>query len=201
MIDLAETEQKEEDTRQQIVISDTDFLSSFLWRNQFGIVIKLFGKPGMDIIIPEAVMEELNYSTRTRERLAGVLYQLDHKKDKKHGRGEVYIQDIEPFSYACMQYEELKKTLVKGEAAAISMVLHSEEKVACLASNNLRDVRKYVEDNQITLWTTAGVLEKAELLGIVTHDTAVKLWDKMYEDGLSLPKCTYEEYVRKKKAV
>lgn len=43
----------------KIVISDTDFLSSFLWRNQFGIVTKLFAKLEMDIVIPQAVIEEL----------------------------------------------------------------------------------------------------------------------------------------------
>ena len=43
----------------KIVISDTDFLSSFLWRDQFGIVTKLFAKLGMDIVIPQAVIEEL----------------------------------------------------------------------------------------------------------------------------------------------
>ena len=185
----------------KIVISDTDFLSSFLWRNQFGIVTKLFAKLGMDIVIPQAVIEELGYSIRTRERLQTPLIRLDNKKEKVQGAGEVYIRDIDPFSDMGIKYNELKESMGQGESAAISMLLYSEEKPACLASNNLKDISKYVEDYGITLWTTADVLVKAEELGIITHESAINLWDKMLEDNLYLPENSYEEYSKRKKAV
>lgn len=184
-----------------IVISDTDFLSSFLWRNQFGIVTKLFAKLGMDIVVPQVVMEELGYSIRTKDRLQTPLIRLNDKKEKVHGVGNVYIRDIDPFSEMGTKYEELKKNMGQGESAAISMALYADEKTACLASNNLKDVSQYVEDYEIVLWTTADVLVKAEELGIITHESAVKLWDKMYEDDLWLPEKTYEEYIKRKKAV
>lgn len=184
-----------------IVISDTDFLSSFLWRNQFGIVTKLFAKLGMDIVVPQVVMEELGYSIRTKDRLQTPLIRLNDKKEKVHGAGNVYIRDIDPFSEMGTKYEELKKNMGQGESAAISMALYADEKTACLASNNLKDVSQYVEDYEIVLWTTADVLVKAEELGIITHESAVKLWDKMYEDDLWLPEKTYEEYIKRKKAV
>lgn len=185
----------------KIVISDMDFLSSFLWRNQFGIVTKLFAKLGMDIVIPQAVIEELGYSIRTRERLQTPLIRLDNKKEKVQGAGEVYIRDIDPFSDMGIKYNELKESMGQGESAAISMLLYSEEKPACLASNNLKDISKYVEDYGITLWTTADVLVKAEELGIITHESAINLWDKMLEDNLYLPENSYEEYSKRKKAV
>lgn len=184
-----------------IVISDTDFLSSFLWRGQFGIVTRLFEKLGMDIVVPQAVMEELGYSIRTRERLQTPLIRLNNKKEKVHGAGNVYIRDIDPFSDMGIRYEELKKNMGQGESAAISMVLYAKEETACLASNNLKDVSAYVDSYGIVLWTTADVLAKAEELEIITHDSASKLWDKMYEDDLRLPERTYEEYIKRKKAV
>lgn len=184
-----------------IVITDTDFLSSFLWRNQFGIVTKLFEKLKMDIVVPQVVIEELGYSVRTRERLQTPLIQLNNKKEKAHGAGSVYIKDIDPFSDMGTKYEELKKSMGQGESAAISMVIYAEEETACLASNNLKDVSQYVQGYGIALWTTADVLVKAEEFGIITHESAVKLWDKMYEDNLRLPERTYEKYIKHKKAV
>ena len=185
----------------KIVISDTDFLSSFLWRDKFGIVTKLFAKLGMDIVIPQAVIEELGYSIRTRERLQMPLIRLNNKKEKVKGAGDIYIRDIDPFSDMGIKYNELKESMGQGESAAISMLLYSEEKPACLASNNLKDISKYVEDYGITLWTTADVLVKAEELGIITHESAINLWDKMLEDNLYLPENSYEEYSKRKKAV
>lgn len=185
----------------KIVISDTDFLSSFLWRDQFGIVTKLFAKLGMDIVIPQAVIEELGYSIRTRERLQIPLIRLNNKKEKTRGAGDIYIRDIDPFSDMGIKYNELKESMGQGESAAISMLLYSEEKPACLASNNLKDISKYVEDYGITLWTTADVVVKAEELGIITHESAINLWDKMLKDNLYLPEGSYEEYCKRKKAV
>ena len=187
--------------KNEIVISDTDFLSSFLWRDQFGIVTRLFAKLGMDIVVPQAVIEELGYSTRTRECLQTPLMQLNNKKDKVRGSGNVYIRDIDPFSDMGIKYKELKESMGQGELAAISMLLYAEDEATCLASNNLKDVSRYVENYGITLWTTADVLVKAEELGIITQKKAINLWEKMYEDGLYLPEGTYEEYIKRKKAV
>ena len=187
--------------KSEIVISDTDFLSSFLWRNQFGIVTKLFAKLGMDIVVPQAVIEELGYSTRTRERLQTPLIQLNNKKNKVHGVGNIYIRDIDPFSDMGIKYKELKESMGQGESAALSMLLYAEDETACLASNNLKDISQYVKDYGITLWTTADVLVKADELGIITHKFAINLWDKMWEDNLYLPESTYEEYIKRKKAV
>lgn len=120
---------------------------------------------------------------------------------KVRGSGNVYIRDIDPFSDMGIKYKELKESMGQGESAAISMVLYAEDETACLASNNLNDVSRYVENYGITLWTTADVLVKAEELGIITHKFAIDLWDKMYEDGLYLPEGAYEEYIKRKKAV
>ncbi len=188
-------------SQKKIVISDTDFLSGFLWRGEFGIVVKVFAGMDMDIVVPQAVIDELSYSMRTKTRLADVLLRLNEKKEKKQGQGEIYIQDIELFSEAGLKYEELKKTLGKGEAAALSMLCYSDRRFTCLASNNLKDVGDYVRRYGIELWTTAEVLDQAVSMGILTENRAEKLWDKMYEDGLYLPTKTFGEYQVQRKAV
>lgn len=182
----------------KVVISDTDFLSSFLWRKQFGIVIKVFARMGMDIIVPQAVMQELEYSKRTRERLAADIRRENNRKDKRQGSGCVFIKDIEAFSDEGLFFAELGKTIGKGEAAAISMVLYAEDELACLASNNLKDISKYVTENKIELWTTADVLMKAVEFGIISEKAANVLWRKMCEDSVWLPEDTYDRYMEKK---
>lgn len=67
--------------------------------------------------------------------------------------------------------------------------------MACLASNNLRDIGMYVTKNKIELWTTADVLMKAVELRVITENRANHLWKKMCEDDVWLPKDTYDEYI------
>ena len=201
MIKAVETQTQVTAGIKKIVISDTDFLSSFLWRKQFGIVIKVFARMGMDIVVPQAVMEELEYSVRTRERLAGDIRRENERKDKQQGSGSVYIREIEAFSDEGLCFGELRKTIGKGEAAAISMVLYAEDEMACLASNNLQDISDYVKENEIELWTTADVLMKAVEFEIITERAVNRLWKKMCEDGMWMPEDTYEDYISKQKKV
>ena len=54
----------------KVVFADTDTLSSFLWSDNFNFFLRLFEKLQIKVIIPRQVMDELEYSPRTKARLA-----------------------------------------------------------------------------------------------------------------------------------
>ena len=179
------------ETDKKVIFSDTDTLSSFLWRDAFGYFLKLFRELGIEVVIPQIVVDELEYSERTRERLAKPIKNLERQ-------GKLQIQEIMSGTNAYYTYLHLteEEDMGNGEAAALSMVTHSEGK-ASVASNNLSDIGKYVRKNRIDLWTTARIISECEKKGILTEERAEKLWIKMKEDGLYLPSDNYSDYVEK----
>ena len=178
-------------THEQVVFADTDTLSAFLWRGAFNYLIKLFQKYGIEIIIPQQVIDELKYNLRTQQNLAAPVLMEIKKKT-------LVVKDIEICTKEYATYTDLtqNKALGSGESAALSMALHSD-KPASIASSNLRDVRKIAEANHLKIWTTATVIRACVDENIMTENRATELWKKMIENNVKLPYATYAEYVEK----
>lgn len=183
----------EGDGKKKIVFADTDILSAFLKRGAFGYMLKVFETLDMEIIIPQQVVDELEYSPRTQALLA----QPIHREAEKH---TLAIMDIEIFTPEYDLYVEMteKQRKGSGESAALSMAICSEDDAA-LASNNLRDVMDTAQKYEIELWTTARVFYTAEQKGIISRERASDLWKKMKKDGERLPFDTYEDYLQSAK--
>lgn len=189
MIDDTQAIRVSEKQPSKVVFSDTDTLSSFLWRNAFGYFLKLFDKMEIGIIIPRMVLEELEYSSRTKEHLARPVKEFAK-------RGKIKIEDINAASkeYRTYCYLTEVEDMGRGEAAALSMATHCNV-TASVASNNLTDIKSYAERNGIEIWTTARIIRECELEGIISRTRATELWKKMLEDGLKLPFKSYIEYL------
>lgn len=173
----------------KVIFADTDTLSTFLWRNQFGYFLKLFEKLQIEVIVPKVVLDELEYSKKTRERLAFPIKSLE-----KQGKLKILDIDVgseEYYTYLLLTEEE---GMGKGEAAALSMATHSED-IASVASNNLSDILDYVKEKNIDLWTTARIIRMCELENVMKKERAEELWKKMKEDGEWLPFEKYSDYV------
>lgn len=173
----------------KVIFVDTDTLSTFLWRNQFGYFLKLFEKLQIEVIVPKVVLDELEYNKKTRERLAFPIKSLE-----KQGKLKILDIDVgseEYYTYLLLTEEE---GMGKGEAAALSMATHSED-IASVASNNLSDILDYVKEKNIDLWTTARIIRMCELENVMKKERAEELWKKMKEDGEWLPFEKYSDYV------
>lgn len=173
----------------KVIFADTDTLSTFLWRNQFGYFLKLFEKLQIEVIVPKVVLDELEYSKKTQERLAFPIKSLE--KQEKLKILDIDVGSEEYYTYLLLTEEE---GMGKGEAAALSMATHSED-IASVASNNLSDILDYVKEKNIDLWTTARIIRMCELENIMKKERAEELWKKMMEDGEWLPFEKYSDYV------
>ena len=164
---------------------DTDCLSAFLWVREESILARLYaGK----IILPTQVYNELQRVPHLQARV-----------DVLKNHGDLSIESMETGSAEYLDYlqmttspEDGMRIIGRGEAAGIAMAKHRE---GTLASNNLRDVRLYVEKYKISHITNGDILIEAMDAGIITETDGNTMWAEMIRKRRILPTVTFSEYL------
>jgi predicted nucleic acid-binding protein len=164
---------------------DTDCLSAFLWVREESILARLYaGK----IILPTQVYNELQRVPHLQARV-----------DALKNQGNLSIESMEAGSEEYRDYLQMTtspesgmRIIGRGEAAGIAMAKHRD---GTLASNNLRDVRLYVEKYQIAHITTGDILIEAMNAGIITEADGNTIWAEMIRKRRMLPTTTFSEYL------
>ena len=153
------------------VFYDSDCLVCFLAIKQCEILQKLFSK----VIVPSIVENEiLNPATPQ--------YIKDNFK-KLSELDFVEVREMEVGSCEHELYNKIKKDyefMGNGEAAVIAL---THENGGVIASNNLSDVRGYVEDYDLNLITTAFILAKAYEKGLKSRKELDDIWHDMINHG------------------
>ncbi|CVL32730.1 hypothetical protein [Streptococcus pneumoniae] len=133
------------------VFIDADCISAFLWVGTEHLLEKLYsGK----IVIPQEVYDEINIPT-----IPHLKSRIDQLVTK--GSAEIVSIDIGTEEYAL--YRDLtrnydsNKIIGKGEATFFLAKKHN----GILGSNNLRDVKPYVEEFSLEHMTTGDILIEA----------------------------------------
>ena len=164
---------------------DTDCLSAFLWVREESILARLYAGR---IILPTQVYNELQRVPHLQARV-----------DVLKNHGDLSIESMETGSAEYLDYlqmttspEDGMRIIGRGEAAGIAMAKHRE---GTLASNNLRDVRLYVEKYKISHITTGGILIEAMDAGIITETDGNTMWAEMIRKRRILPTVTFSEYL------
>lgn len=146
------------------VFIDTDCISAFLWVGTEHLLEKLYsGK----IVIPQEVYDEINIPT-----IPHLKSRIDQLVAK--GSAEIVSIDIGTEEYAL--YRDLtrnhdsNKVIGKGEAASISL---AKKHNGILGSNNLRDVKPYVEEFSLEHMTTGDILVEAFKAKFITEQEAI----------------------------
>lgn len=169
---------------------DTDCLSAFLWVRGESILAKLYaGK----IILPAQVYSEL-------QKVPYLLARVDTLKNNKALNIEsMKVGSAEYNDYLQMTTapEDGMRIIGKGEAAGIAM---ARQRNGTLASNNLRDIRPYIEKYYIPHITTGGILIEAMKAGIITESDGNNIWADMIRKRRMLPTATFSEYLAKFKS-
>lgn len=170
---------------------DTDCLSSFLIVGQTNLITELYGGK---IILPKQVYKELSHpSVRILKSQTDTL-----KRDK-----QILVESIETDTeewdlYYKLTHEPDKgfKIIGEGEAAAISM---AKVRGGVLASNNMKDVKGYVEHYGLKHVTAADILYEAFTKGMITEKQGNAIWCNMINAKRKLPTYTFTEYMKEYK--
>lgn len=165
---------------------DTDCISAFLWVKNESILAKLyFGK----IILPKQVYDEIT-------KVPLLLWRIDKMKND----GVLIVRGIEVNTKEYNEYYKLaiaplpgEKVIGKGEAAAIVMAKNNN---GVLASNNLRDIKKYVEEYSLVHITTGDILVEALKQGIISESDGNEIWANMLAKKRILPSNSFSDYLK-----
>lgn len=164
---------------------DTDCLSAFLWVHEESILAGLYAGR---IILPTQVYNEL-------QRVPHLLARVDTLKNN----GDLSVESMEVGSVEYNDYLQMTSSpeaglriIGRGEAAGIAM---AKQRNGTLASNNLRDIRPYVEKYKISHITTGDILIEAMDAGIITETEGNTIWADMIRKRRMLPTTTFSEYL------
>lgn len=167
---------------------DTDCISAFLWVGQENLLLKLY--PGR-VILPKQVFEELSHPS---------ISHIKSKIERLNASGEVSTHEILVGTEEYRLYHELtvsphhgKKPIGKGEAAAIAL---TKVYGGIIASNNLRDIKIYVDEYELDHVTTADILVMALDAGFVDEATGNTIWSNMIKRRRLLPTATFSDYLK-----
>lgn len=164
---------------------DTDCLSAFLWVREESILARLYtGR----IILPAQVYNELRKVPHLQVR-------VDTLKSGRYLR----VESMDTGSAEYVDYRQMTtapeqgmRIIGRGEAAGIAMAKH---RGGTLASNNLRDIRPYVEKYKISCITTGDILIEAMNAGLITESEGNTIWANMIQKRRMLPTATFSEYL------
>ena len=167
------------------IFFDTDCISAFLCTDKGCIVSELYG---CRIVFPQVVVDELS-----RARDADLVRRCDELCD----RGVADVWDIDSLSPALLDYVNMTegvfgRAIGKGEAAAIAL---AKEHGGVVASNNLRDVREYIENYKLDNTTTAGIMVEALNEGLISESEGNAIWSNMIAHGCKLGAASFTEYL------
>jgi predicted nucleic acid-binding protein len=167
---------------------DTDCLSSFLWVGREDIILSKYNKR---IVIPQFVYDEF-----CRPCVAFLRIKVDNMLAAKL----IMKMDIPYGSDAAKLFRFLTKSpeagsaiIGKGEASAIALAKFN---LGIVASNNLRDVKKYTDKYDIPLITTADILVEAFTEQTIREQEANQIWFDMLKRQRKLPANSFSVYLR-----
>ena len=166
---------------------DTDCFSSFLWVKREDILLQLF--PGQ-IILPQEVFSEL--SNPSIPHIAGKVAALQAAGDIS--TRQIMVDSDEYTLYHQMAIAPPREAVVigKGEAAALAL---AKVNGGVVASNNLKDIRKYLGKYHLESLTTGGIMVAALRAGVIDENAGNQIWSKMLSKRRLLPTATFSDYL------
>lgn len=175
-------------------IFDTDCLSTFLITGCENILLIIFN----NIIIPQKVYNELcKYINKNGNPI--FKDQLDKlKKSRKVNIYDINLNSNEAMYYYDMTIEsEMQsiKIIGQGEAACIAYAI---EYGGIICSNNLSDIKFYIEKYNLEYYTTADIFCIIYNKQLLSWQDIEMYWNKIQKHS-KLPTNTFVEYYQSKK--
>ena len=168
---------------------DTDCMSSFLWVREENLLLKLYrGR----VILPMQVFNELSNPSipRIKQRVKELWSNGDISTK------EIIVKTEEYNLYYKLAISPPKGELIigKGEAAAIALAKTHD---GIVASNNLKDISKYVKRYNLEHITTGDILVAALNARYIDEMAGNRIWKNMIAKKRMLPTATFTEYLKR----
>lgn len=149
-----------------------------------------FSKGGMLSLLP-SIFPEYEYVILdiVREELIDIRTQIDQQI---YYLKNITLLPFDPHGDMFREFAILKSRFGKGESACMAYCLFTKN---VIGSSNLKDIREYCEEKQITYLTTLDFLWHAWNKKMITTEEANKFIVEVRAKGSKLPEGDIEEYV------
>ena len=170
---------------------DTDCFSSFLWVHGESVLLELFRDR---IILPQQVLEEL--CNPSIPHIRDKVISLMHKGDIATQQILTNTEEYELYYKMAISPPKGELRIGRGEAAALAL---AKAHAGIIASNNMRDIDKYIKRFQLKHITTGEILVSALEAGLINEENGNQIWSKMISKRRLLPASSFSDYLKIRK--
>ena len=160
------------------IVLDADVVIHFSKGGLLSLLPRIF--PDYEYVLLEAVHEELLSDIRT---------QIDNQMALLKN---ITLLPFAPRDEMLREYAMLRSRFGKGESACMAYCLFTHN---VIGSSNLRDIRAYCQEKQITYLTTMDFLWYAWRKHLMTTDEVKSFMNEVRSKGSILPEVDIEKYV------
>lgn len=163
------------------IVLDADVIIHFMQGDALSLLLDIFSE--YSYIILDVVYNELTKNRSTKNQLDNTLNVF---------RTKFSMVNFTPTGQSRKEYARLISTLGRGESACM---VYCRDNRDVLGSSNLRDIKKYCEDNRITYLTTLDFLYYAFVRHKMTTKEISEFISQVRSKGCKLPSIEIETYV------
>lgn len=165
------------------IVLDADVIIHFVKAGQFSLLLDIF--PEYQYIILDVVYDEVTVNKATKTQIDNTLKFLSAR---------IANVTFAPNGESRLEYARLRSTLLLGKGESACMV-YCRDNQDVLGSSNLKDIKEYCSQNQITYLTTLDFLYYAYIrkrMSKVEIDAFIK---DVRAKGSKLPDADIEKYL------
>ncbi len=169
---------------------DTDCISAFLWVGKEFLLSQLYPTK---IIIPQEVYKELsNPSILWMKTKIDILVNQNIAVIESINVG---TDEYETYYKLTQKPQGSHKIIGKGEAASISL---AKKHGGIVASNNLKDIKDYIDEFNLKCTTTADILVEAYEKGLINEQQGNTIWMNMLKKRRKIGGASFSDYLLQK---
>lgn len=161
------------------IVLDADVIIHFIKGESFSILPEIF--PEYEYLILDVVYDEISKDADTKTLIDNYLYYISKIKKEK----------FSPQGIATRNYFDLLKKFGRGESACM---IYCRDNQDVLGSSNLRDIKAYCTEYNITYLTTLDFLYYAFCRGKMSDKQCQEFMQKVNAAGSNIPIINITEY-------
>lgn len=165
------------------IVLDADVILHFIKGGQFSLLLDIF--PEYDYLMLDVVYEEVTVNRHTKTQIDNTLNFMSSR---------LSCIKFDPKGESRLEYARLRSNLLLGKGESACMV-YCRDNHDVLGSSNLKDIRNYCCENQITYLTTVDFLYYAFIRKKMTKSDVHDFIERMVATGSKLPSVDIECYV------
>lgn len=164
------------------IVLDADVIIHFVKAGQFNLLLNIF--PEYQYIILDVVYNEVTVNKTTKTQIDNTL---------NFFKARIASVKFAPKGESRLEYARLRSALFLGKGESACMV-YCRDNHDVLGSSNLKDIKEYCRENQITYLTTIDFLYYAFVRKKITKEGVDAFINDVLTKGSKLPEVDIERY-------